>query len=72
MRCYWWTHNSLASIGGRGGERDRLGAAGVKVAQGVGDCLQLVKTQVIIVIHHSVLSGSGGATVTLQGRWVSS
>ena len=55
------------SVVGGGGDGHGAGASGVCVAQLVGQVLQLVRAQVVIVPEASVVGGSGGSLDTLVG-----
>jgi len=52
---------------GRGGDGDGPGAPDVGVAQLVGQLLQLVSIEMIIVPENVVVAGSGGSLDTLMG-----
>ena len=55
---------------GRGGDGDRSGAPHVGVAQLVGQLLQLVRLEPVVIPENVIVSGSGGSLDPLVGAEV--
>ena len=55
---------------GRGGDGDRPGAPDVGVAELVGQLLELISVEMVIIPEDVIVTGTGGALDTCKGRSV--